>query len=273
MSNIIDFKSGKPKKGPKKETNTPPAGFREMIEAADLLFSDLPQHDMMYDAADAVRRRVSKLLIFTALVAQTNEAIRKVGLEPSGFMVNEMSLDLFITKDLPHVSREDQESIEHYNGPFFEDDGDDRWIYRVATTVFEEDDGVGMATEVLRLDRDAESWETWYDGKWRRNGPPAHIFEVIAMETVKEMVEEISGAPVPEIYDDDEDDDEDWENSIESLMVTPGIIAALGRAGIETIEQLTNMTEREVLAIKGIGKKALEDIKDALDFEDLTLRE
>ena len=57
------------------------------------------------------------------------------------------------------------------------------------------------------------------------------------------------------------------------LRFHPGIIAALGRAGIETIEQLANMTEREVLAIKGIGKKALEDIKDALDFEDLKLKE
>ena len=83
------------------------------------------------------------------------------------------------------------------------------------------------------------------------------------------MVEEITGAPVPEMY---EDDDEDWENSIESLMVTPGIIAALGRTGIETIDQLAEMTEKEVLAIKGIGKKALEDIKDALDFEDRELK-
>jgi len=33
------------------------------------------------------------------------------------------------------------------------------------------------------------------------------------------------------------------------------------------------MTEREVLAIKGIGKKALEDIRDALDFEDRKLKE
>ena len=211
MSNIIDFNSGKPKKEPKKETNTPPAGFREMMDAAELLFSNLPQHDMTFDAVDAVRRRVSKLMLFAALTAQANEAIQMAGLEPSGFMVDEMSLDLFITKDLPHVSRGDREKMEYFNGPFFEDDGDDRWLYRVATTVFEEDDGVGMATDVLRLDRDAESWETWYDGKWRKNGPPAHIFEVIAMETVREMVEEISGAPVPEVYDDDEDD-EDWED-------------------------------------------------------------
>ena len=53
----------------------------------------------------------------------------------------------------------------------------------------------------------------------------------------------------------------------------PGIIAALGRAGIETIDQLTEMTEKEVLAIKGIGKKALEDIRDALDFEDRKLKD
>ena len=38
MSNIIDFKSGKPKKESKKVTNTPPAGFREMMDAAELLF-------------------------------------------------------------------------------------------------------------------------------------------------------------------------------------------------------------------------------------------
>ena len=272
MSNIIDFNSGKPKKGPKKETNIPPAGFREMVDAADLLFSDLPQHEMIFDAADAVRRRVSKLMLFTALVAQANEAIGKAGLDPAGFIVDEISLDLFITKDLPHVSQGNREDIEYFNGPFFEDDGDDRWTYRVGTTVFEEDDGIGMAADVLRLDRDAESWETWYDGKWRKSGPPAHIFDVIAMETVKELVEEIFGSPVPEIYDDSEDD-EDWEDSVESLLLPPGIIAALGRAGIETIDQLTEMTEKEVLAIKGIGKKALEDIKDALDFEDRKLKE
>ena len=274
MSNIIDFNSGKPKKAPKQEAGAPPAGFREMMDAADLLFSDMPQHEMIFDAADAVKRRVSKLMLFAALTAQANEAIRKTGLDPAGFIVDEISLDLFITRDLPHVSQGNREDIEYFNGPFFEDDGDDRWLYRVATTVFEEDDGVGMATDVMRMERDGESWETWSEGKWRKNGPPAHIFDVIAMETVRDLVEEISGAPVPEIYDDDEDeDDEDWEGSIESLMVTPGIIAALGRAGIETIEQLANMTEREVLAIKGIGKKALEDIKDALDFEDLKLKE
>ena len=105
MSNIIDFNSGKPKKGPKQETNTPPAGFREMVDAADLLFSDLPQHEMTFDAADAVKRRVSKLMLFAALTAQANEAIRKTGLDPAGFIVDEISLDLFITRDLPHVSQ------------------------------------------------------------------------------------------------------------------------------------------------------------------------
>ena len=33
------------------------------------------------------------------------------------------------------------------------------------------------------------------------------------------------------------------------------------------------MTEADILAIKGIGKKALEDIKDALDFENLKLKD
>jgi hypothetical protein len=60
-----------------------------MVDAADLLFSDLPQHEMTFDAADAVKRRVSKLMLFAALTAQANEAIRKTGLDPAGFIVDE----------------------------------------------------------------------------------------------------------------------------------------------------------------------------------------
>ena len=245
-----------------------------MMDAADLLFRDLPQIDMTFDAADALRRRVFKLLLFTSLVKQAQEAVKKAKLDPTGFMVDEMSLDLFITRDLPQVTPETRDEIDYFNGPFFDDDSDDRWLYRVASTVFVEDDGVGMATDVMRLDRNAESWETWFDGRWRKKGPPAHIFEAVAMETVRDMVEEISGESMPELDDDDDDEnDDDWEGSVESLMLTPGIIASLGRAGIETIDQLTEMTEAEVLAIKGIGKKALEDIKDALDIEDLKLKD
>lgn len=270
MSNIVDFNKGKKRKG--QNVETPPSGFMEMMDAADLLFKNLPQHAMIIDAADAVRRRVSKLMLFALLTEQANEAIRMAGIDPSGFAVDEMSLDLFITKDIPHISRKDGDDPDYFNGPFFEDFGNDRWIYRVGTTVFEEEEGVGMATDVMRIRRDAESWEMWYDGKWRKNGPPASIFEIVAVETVKDMVEEITGARMPEMYEEDDEDDEDWENSIDSLMVTPGIIAALRRAGIETIDQLAGMTEKEVLAIKGVGKKALAEIKDALDLEDRELK-
>ncbi len=270
MSNVIDFNSRKKKIGANAET--PPTGFQEMMDAATLLFKDLPQHEMMFDAADALKRRVYKLLLFTSLTTQVNEAIQKVGLDPAGFMVDEMSLDLFIARDLPQITSETRDEIEYFNGPFFEDDSDDKWLYRVATTVFSEEDGIGMASDVMRLDRDAESWEMWYDRKWHKNGPPKSIFEVNAMVAIKEMVEEVTGAPVPEIYDED-DEDEDWDNSIDSMLLTPGVIAALRQAGIETIDQLSEMTEADILAIKGIGKKALEDIKDALDFENLKLKD
>ena len=54
MSNVIDFNSRKKKIGANAET--PPTGFQEMMDAATLLFKDLPQHEMMFDAADALKR-------------------------------------------------------------------------------------------------------------------------------------------------------------------------------------------------------------------------
>ena len=79
MSNIIDFNSRKKKKGA--NAKTPPAGFQEMMDAATLLFKDLPQHEMMFDAVDALKRCVYKFLLFTSLKTQVNEAIQKAGLD------------------------------------------------------------------------------------------------------------------------------------------------------------------------------------------------
>ena len=51
------------------------------MDDATLLFKDLPQHEMMFDAADALKRCVYKLLLFTSLKTQVNEAIQKAGLD------------------------------------------------------------------------------------------------------------------------------------------------------------------------------------------------
>lgn len=48
----------------------------------------------------------------------------------------------------------------------------------------------------------------------------------------------------------------------------PNVIEALQRAGIEKIADLARMTDTELLAIRGIGKKSLADIREALEYED-----
>ncbi len=55
------------------------------------------------------------------------------------------------------------------------------------------------------------------------------------------------------------------ETKIDSLEISETIKNALKAAEISTVEKLKEKTDEELLEIKGIGKKALESIKKALD--------
>ena len=65
-----------------------------------------------------------------------------------------------------------------------------------------------------------------------------------------------------------DDEDEEWESSIDSMLLSPATIDALHAAGIYAIDELKKMSDTELLHIKGIGKKRVEEIKEALEYED-----
>jgi len=56
------------------------------------------------------------------------------------------------------------------------------------------------------------------------------------------------------------------------LRLSRRVHTTLSQAGIETIEQLTSRTQAEVLELKGIGAKSLEDVLAALDRDGRALR-
>ena len=45
------------------------------------------------------------------------------------------------------------------------------------------------------------------------------------------------------------------------------------RAGINTVEELTNKSEPEMMKVRNLGKKSLTEIKNKLDELDLSLKE
>ena len=77
--------------------------------------------------------------------------------------------------------------------------------------------------------------------------------------SAKEQAEE-KNKPVPENY-----------TPVEILGFSPRTLNALINGGIGSIEQLSKCTESKLTNLRGFGKKALTEVKNALKTKDLTL--
>src|SRR5690625_1610617 len=63
------------------------------------------------------------------------------------------------------------------------------------------------------------------------------------------------------------------EMTIEELDLSVRSYNCLKRAGINTVEELTDKTESEMMKVRNLGKKSLTEIKNKLDELDLSLKE
>lgn len=61
--------------------------------------------------------------------------------------------------------------------------------------------------------------------------------------------------------------------TIEELDLSVRSYNCLKRAGINTIQELTNKTESEMMKVRNLGRKSLEEVKNKLDNLELSLRE
>ena len=84
-------------------------------------------------------------------------------------------------------------------------------------------------------------------------------FELLT--SVKESVNEIGNV----IKDSaDEQDVKGFNMVIEDLDLSVRSYNCLKRAGIQTVEELTQKTEDEMMRVRNLGKKSLKEVKDKL---------
>ena len=159
-----------------------------------------------------------------------------------------------------------------FNGVCFDWLSED-WLVRAAVTVYlldedeaqEEGDESHLPCELsvafFRIAEDMDHWQVLdEDGEWSDDGPPDDLFD--HLDELDELDE-----------DDDFDDEEDhWrsDRTLTMLDISVDTYNALDEAGILTMDELSEMTERAVEAIA--GPKGLEEVEIALAEEGLRLR-
>lgn len=275
--NIIDFNRQKKRKG-SLPGNQPiaddriQASARGISEALVQHFSILPQNELLRATGNYVVEKVSMLIMLGFVATKVSEVLESAGLDPNNFTVDEDSLDLFMDLEetevdveafMKAVSENDESALELlWNGPYYDWNMETGMTYRAATTIFKQAMGeFGLSIDLLRIGEDDDNWQIYNDGLWL-DGPSEGFFEYLEARREGWFDDDFSD-------EDDEDwDDEDWENSIDSMLLSANITSALHGAGIDTIDALKKLTDAELFAIKGIGRKSIQNIREALEIED-----
>jgi DNA-directed RNA polymerase subunit alpha len=72
---------------------------------------------------------------------------------------------------------------------------------------------------------------------------------------------------------EEEEKDKILDTTIEELELSVRSSNCLKRAGINTVEELVDKTEDDLMKVRNLGKKSLQEIKDKLDELELDLKE
>lgn len=131
-------------------------------------------------------------------------------------------------------------------------------IKKVNFTV--EDTRVGQITDYDRL-----TLEVWTDGSIKPDEAISLGGRILSKQLelfigLTEKAQEI------EIVDDKEEDDKEkiLEMTIEELDLSVRSYNCLKRAGINTVDELTNKTDEDLMKVRNLGKKSLEEVQNKL---------
>ena len=117
-----------------------------------------------------------------------------------------------------------------------------------------------ITLDVLRLDDGADHWLMLGEKGWIDDGPPAEFFDELELFGPDAWDDE-------DDWEDDEDDEDDylWPGAqLYALELDFAVCNKLAANGVTTPEQLDAMSDADILAIHGIGKKTLQAIRNAL---------
>lgn len=132
-----------------------------------------------------------------------------------------------------------------------------------------EDTRVGQQTDFDRL-----ILEVWTDGSI---GPDeaVSLSGKILTEHLRLFVSLTDAADDMEIMVEKEEEEKDrlMDMVIEELELSVRSYNCLKRAGINTVEELTRKTEADMMKVRNLGKKSLQEVKEKLAALNLSLRE
>ncbi|NLK07761.1 MAG: DNA-directed RNA polymerase subunit alpha [Firmicutes bacterium] len=140
-------------------------------------------------------------------------------------------------------------------------------VHRVNYTV--EDTRVGQVTDYDRL-----ILEIWTDGSISPDEAITLAAKIVT-EHLKLFIELTDGGHDLEIMVEKEEEEKDrvLEMAIEELDLSVRSYNCLKRAGVDSVEELTRKTEEDMMKVRNLGKKSLQEVKDKLATLGLTLRE
>lgn len=255
--NIVDFNAYKNKRQTLDEVVDP------NLDEAVKHFSELPDNKLMDKVGAIVNDKLSRLLMLADIGKQVTQLCASFGFDVNGFVPEERSLEHYMT------ARFSPDEDAEWNGPWF-DWRTKEFIVRIVTTIVVEEDADGgvvptkLFLECFRLVRGNDYWQSLQKKQWIDEGPDDDEFDYY-FDYVFDTAEESR--------------DEDWlypgfdEDTRFFININYGVYRVLHGAGVDTIEALTKMTEAQLLALKGIGPKMLEKIKNALAERGLKLKE
>ena len=140
-------------------------------------------------------------------------------------------------------------------------------VRRVNYTV--EDTRVGQITDYDRL-----ILEVWTDGSIKADDAVTLAARILT-EHLRLFLELSDTGDELEIMVEKEEEEKDriLEMPIEELDLSVRSYNCLKRAGVNTVEELTRKTEEDMLKVRNLGKKSLQEVKDKLAELGLSLRQ
>ena len=267
MGDIIEFNSGKIQKAAE---ITPAQDEANTISSLQESFLDFLQstsdNSFLDDLHKKIWNRFQRLIILETISRRVREKIAAAGMDAENFRIDPVAFERFQTREIDFTS--EQETGEwpippelYWNGPYY-DWNQDGTLIRAATTVLRHESGeIELLVDLVKMPAGSKYWLMWHDGVWE----PDDFLEAVEEELRRRQIEALGPAAIG--YDGDWDDEE-WESSIDSMLLSPSVVTALHGAGIYTIDELRGMTDEELLKIKGIGKARVAEIREALEYED-----
>ena len=122
-------------------------------------------------------------------------------------------------------------------------------------------------------DYDKRTLEVWTNGTIKPDEAVSLGAKIISEHLMLfiGLADSVSGVEIM-VQKEDDKNDGILEKSIDDLDLSVRSYNCLKRAGINTVEELTKMTEEDMMKVRNLGRKSLEEVQQKLAEVGLSLR-